>query len=112
MKKSACLIAALAVLVLPQAHARPDSPGSVYGVGNSSCGVWSTTRKNSPERDALMLLSWVEGYVTASILMSPRSFKQSDGVGVAVAVDNYCAKHPLDNIHSAAIDVVVSLAEP
>jgi len=77
-----------------------------YGQGNQSCGQW--TEKNKDLRDT-HLLTWVTGFVSGAGYTDTYSLRQTDSLGMAARIDQYCASHPLDTIAKAAGVLVVEL---
>jgi hypothetical protein len=86
---------------------------TIAGLGNSSCGTWTTARR---EQRAASYEQWVLGFlngigfksVSASGGGDPLNGLDTDAVWAWV--DNYCQANPLDPIWTAAVQL--SLEHP
>lgn len=99
-----CVLAAVSV---PAASAQSIK---VIGQGVATCGRWSAVRK---EGTGFGYEQWVVGYlsgVTAATAGKVNPLNNVDADGVWAWFDNYCQRHPLDTIASAAF--VFSVAHP
>lgn len=101
----------------PVAAADASQSYEILGVGSKSCGAWTIARRatiGTGVEDAYAYLSWIQGFLTA--LNYTRKFqtadisKHTDGHGMQVWVDNYCAKNPLANLDDAAFALAITLA--
>lgn len=109
--KPKTLATALIVLVGANGFERAEAI-SVRGAGQDSCGSWTMQRQGAETVEkgtvAVAQAMWVLGYVSA--FESPLGTSASiDNGGLFAWMDNYCAKHPLDNIAAAASHLVESL---
>jgi hypothetical protein len=87
----------------------------VIGLGNSSCGVWTSSRSG---QDALSLMTgagaqgWVHGYITAMSVESDRinaATHRTDPKGLDAWIDNWCRANPLRSIAKAAEALAIEL---
>jgi hypothetical protein len=77
----------------------------LIGVGLSSCGTWTTDRRNPSAQLALMDASWISGFLSGIGYVGEGGadpLKGMDANGVAAWVDNFCRAHPIDDIATAA----------
>jgi len=83
---------------------------TVYGPGNDSCGKWLDARAKEPNYSAFVQVysAWVLGYVTAYGNYGP-DLKRTDASAIDAWVDNYCRQNPLDNLNTAAKNLVEAL---
>jgi hypothetical protein len=83
----------------------------VLGAGTLACSQWTARSRISP--DGHIMMSWVQGYVSAyNFLYWPSGdiTSQTDSAGIAVSLDNYCAVHPSDTLGVATTSLLVDLA--
>ena len=90
------------------------APANVIGIGNNSCGDWTTAaRENGWTRVAYQ--AWLGGFVSGvNLNVSDRVGNLNEGTdvpGMTAWVDNYCAANPLDTVSSAAVALAVELIE-
>ena len=116
MKRVCQLVLFVAALSLPTVcETRPDQLGyGVLGEGTASCGEWTKVRAEKNSSSAFVSGAWVQGYLTAFNLYGPASndiTKGTDAEGVMAWVDNYCVQHPLDDLSTAADNLVVELSK-
>ena len=82
---------------------------AVLGQGNVSCGSWLNDRKGDDAR-ASSRTAWVLGYVTAfNQYGSKPEGDVSGGKGteeIMAWIDNYCGRHPGDNLYRASAALV------
>ncbi len=83
---------------------------AVVGIGNRSCGAWTTaTRTQSIERREFN--GWLMGFLSA--MNSTDKYKSiivaTDGFGYAAWVERYCAEHPLDTVYKASVSLLNEL---
>jgi hypothetical protein len=99
-------------LLLPIPKIAYAVPFTNLGEGNTTCGQWLDDRKASPDR-VLHEGAWTLGYVTAAsrfrAIGTPNFARGVDGHSVDHWLDNYCSTHPLDNIQTAADELVTEL---
>jgi hypothetical protein len=101
----------IALLLLASA---PDAYAfTTLGEGTMSCGEWVDRRRAEPKR-VLPEAAWVSGYVTAMArLDSAKTGREIarglEGAGLDHWIDNYCAAHPLENLETAAFNLVADL---
>jgi len=81
---------------------------AVLGQGNVSCGSWLNDRKG--EDAASSRIAWVLGYVTGfNQYGSKPEGDVSSGKGteeIMAWIDNYCGRHPGDNLYRASAALV------
>ena len=110
--KHALLVALLvAVTVLPHVEAKqalPQGQYKLYGAGTQSCGVWLEARRGV-STNWTSLGQWALGWVSAVGNYGVRTLRQTDADAIAAWLDNYCATHPLDNLATAAAQLVEEL---
>lgn len=78
----------------------------VYGVGGDFCGQWVTKRKGD---DWYSMGQWMLGYITAAQDQAGQEFKNTDSQSMAVWLDNYCQKYPLNEFLDGVRDLVKEL---
>jgi hypothetical protein len=105
----AALLSFVAVVALSWVQTSPAADDGrrpmIYGPGQASCGSWTDSRK-SVNLDSQIREAWVTGFVTGIELASPRIYSPTDGPGMFGQIDIYCLAHPLENLTSAAIDLL------
>ena len=75
----------------------------------ASCGKWIESRKNQDSDPMALLLSvWVSGFVSGAE-SSGSELKYIDPSARANWIDNYCKAHLLDDVASAAEQLVIEL---
>ena len=80
---------------------------AVLGQGNVSCGSWLNDRKG--EDAASSRIAWVLGYILYLINTSKPEGDVSGGKGteeIMAWIDNYCGRHPGDNLYRASAALV------
>jgi hypothetical protein len=85
----------------------------IYGAGNNSCGSWVVERQQKSDLSYIHS-SWVLGFFTGANHFLPLSkiyLKETDSAAMLVWMDKYCAEHPLEPIHQAAMTLVFTLRE-
>ena len=103
-------------LMLAAGQAAPTPPSAmVLGVGNVTCGKWTTAIHDPRGTDRLIYSAWITGYITSADAMSAREGEPSlleglDADAVNEWVGNYCAAHPLDHISRAGVRLFTELA--
>ena len=101
------LCLALAVIPLPDGA----KAWIVLGAGPNSCGQWTQDKAaNSNLRD--LDVQWLLGFVSAYNFYESAKGDETNGPdnqGLISWVDNYCAQHPLEQISTAAIELVTEL---
>ncbi len=104
--KNALLTMALVSTPLPSLSAQ-DYMTERHGA--TSCGNWIEARKNEDSDPLALLLSvWVSGFVSGSEFTGP-DLEYIDPAARANWIDNYCKEHPLDDIATAAEQLVIEL---
>ena len=87
---------------------------AVLGQGNVSCGSWLNDRKGD-DTNASSRTAWVLGYVTAfNQYESKPAGDVSEGKGteeIMAWIDNYCGRHPGDNLYRASAALVDELRQ-
>jgi hypothetical protein len=77
--------------------------------GAASCGKWIEARKNQDSDPMALLLSvWVSGFVSGAGSTGTQ-LKYIDPSARANWIDNYCKEHPLDDVATAAEQLVIEL---
>ena len=104
---------ALALLAAAQSLSPPSA--MVMGVGNVTCGKWTTAAKEPNGSDKYIYGAWIAGYMTAIDAASAREGEPSllEGLDTDALngwVGNYCAAHPLNHISTAAVSLFTELA--
>lgn len=78
------------------------------GAGGISCGKWTASRVSPMAPEKMMVVSWVQGFLSSLSLSTNRDLLGGrDFEALLGYVDNYCRAHPLDRI----ADATVSLAD-
>ena len=84
---------------------------AVLGQGNVSCGSWLNDRKG--EDAASRRIAWVLGYVTGFNQCGSKpegDVTRGKGTEEIMAwIDNYCGRHPGDNLYRASAALVDEL---
>jgi hypothetical protein len=104
------ILALSAAFVLPGWRAEAadkDGRYQMLGLGARSCGQWTADKHPSNVQDRLYFgdASWLLGYITAFNLLrwhGGNVASETDAVGMAAWVDNYCAANPTKDIATAA----------
>lgn len=105
---------AVALLIMNphSSHLGAHQPSMVYGPGTQSCGSWTKAKERS-NSEALVMQSWILGYVTgASAVMEAVAklpIAPTDSAGVLGWTSKYCSDNPLDSLPRAAASLVVEL---
>src|SRR5438270_11418301 len=77
---------------------------AVLGQGNVSCGSWLNDRQR--EDAASSRIAWVLGYVTAFNQYGSKPGGDVSGAKgteeIMAWIDNYCGRHPSDNLYRAS----------
>ena len=107
------LLLVLSLPVLSPLKANQEVPAGkypIYGPGQLSCGKWVEERANkqNPTVMGASMFGWVTGFVSGAGAVG-RDMKLTDGAGLLVFVDQYCAGHPLDSVANAARKLVEEL---
>lgn len=77
--------------------------------GTTSCGKWIEARKNAESDPVALLLSvWVSGFVSGAGFTGAE-LRYIDPAARASWIDNYCKVHPLDDVATAAEQLVIEL---
>lgn len=103
-------------LAAPPVGAPTQSGHAVYGVGNSSCGTWSTARRDETSRSPVagfkrdLFTTWIQGYLTASGAYADGDLRRVDADAVKVWVDRYCDSHPVETLNEASRALVAMLS--
>ncbi len=108
-KLSAIALAALISAISSNAISKQYG---VLGVGNRSCGAWTSDRKDNGW-PTLVELSWVEGFITAMDNNNAKintAMHATDSDGIASWIDNYCVAHPLDSLSAASEALAIEMA--
>ena len=104
LKGSTSLIAIVLTMLILAAPARAQ----IKGAGATSCGVWVQSRKDGSWS---VDLNWVLGFVSSyNHFVGRNIFGTSDAYAVAVWMDNYCQKNPLNTQYEGAIQLVSELS--
>ena len=101
----------------------------IYGPGHDSCGNWTATRgadANHPTEMAMHFAeqAWVLGLVTgmafarsmlalldgAEFYAKALAQKPTDYNAITLWMDQYCAAHPLEQVHQAAQTLFLELS--
>jgi hypothetical protein len=100
---------------VPSFAADPKGSFHILGAGNSSCGLWTSSRKANDAQEYI-LTGWVQGYITAinfsSAFDTGDITKSTDMSGVTAYIDNYCSANPLNTVSQAALSLVLKLSAP
>jgi hypothetical protein len=83
------------------------------GFGDQSCGSWAHERHTNSLR-SIAYMSWVLGVLSGvnlddNLLKRPDFLQNTDRDGVLGWMDNYCLSHPLDNLMSATVELIITL---
>jgi hypothetical protein len=104
-------LAAMLLFVSAAVHA-DGSDFAVFGVGNSSCGQWTSDRSSGNPISATMQLGWVQGFlsgVSFSFASQGKAVRLLDKEGVEARMTKHCREHPTDTIVTAAQDLALEL---
>ena len=86
----------------------PTNAGPIMGAGAQGCGGWVAVRFERTLRETtlrMVMLSWVQGYLTAALIDKPTSSFRVSPPGaesVALWLTTYCQQHPLDDVFTAS----------
>ena len=82
---------------------------AVLGQGNVSCGSWLNNGKGD-DAQASNRTAWVLGYVTAFNQYESKPAGDVSGAKgteeIMAWIDNYCGRHPSDNLYRASAALV------
>ncbi len=88
-----------------------SATGAVYGWGAESCGAWTEHRLHEQAFSA-DALQWVLGYVSANNVHANIDIaKGTDAEGMAAWIDDYCSKHPLDQLALATQSMLSEMVD-
>lgn len=120
-----CVLLFSVLMFLGSSAARAHGPlVDVLGAGSDSCGKYVTAyrdyRANGSGNEATFLAwrsaalfyqyqSWIQGYITAAAAFHRGHIQAIDGDALVVWVNEYCQKHPLQNIVDAANRLYIEL---
>ena len=111
--KSAATCLLLCGLLCSAATLRSASrpTGTIYGVGNHSCGKWLATEHDSDEM--FINHNWVLGWISAADHYAVHGgLRETDADAIVAWMDNYCRERPLKSVDDAAAALVRELAKP
>lgn len=81
----------------------------IHGLGTQSCSRWVSAMRID-DRDAARFSSWLGGYLTAYNIYGPEPtghiLRSSDWDGALAWMTNHCAANPLDDVSTAAAQLV------
>jgi hypothetical protein len=84
-----------------------------YGLGRNACGEWLNARRTAPEAWAVYS-SWLQGFITAVNDVVPQAhgdvLRGRNFTFVWSWMDEYCSKHPLENVHGAISSFMIEAA--
>lgn len=102
------LLAAAALVMATPAAAEAVT---VMGAGGMSCGHWTTSRRSPVAPEKMMVVSWVQGFLTSLALTTNRDLAGGRDFDALLGwVDNYCLAHPLESIADATVALADELA--
>jgi hypothetical protein len=107
MKKLAAVALALCCLASP-GNAKPDNY-HVRGSGALQCSLWTAQKDLAIGQ---LHKQWILGYVTAVNYGLQRDENIAPGLknaGLLAWVDDYCSKHPIEDITDAAATLIYEL---
>jgi hypothetical protein len=87
------------------------TPVMTLGPGANSCGTWVSERRQD-SLVSLQIQTWVLGFLTAYNEFVATDGQISRGVdvqGLMGWIDNYCQAHPLEDVESASVHLVLEL---
>lgn len=101
------LIALVPTVAAAQVPGEPPNDVIIGGMGSSSCGRWTTVRRERSEGHAWGYEQWLLGYISGVAVGNghPDVFNPLSGTdldGVWAWVDNYCRTNPLRLLVEAA----------
>lgn len=109
MKQYAVLTAIILAMPLhTPSMAQERHTTGIIGIGNSSCGSWTSWRSSTDMESFSMAFgarSWVAGYLTATAgeyEQINKAIHQVDSTGLEAWIDNWCRANPLRSIGEAA----------
>ncbi len=100
------VLGAVATLLCGPWLSSNQSDRTIYGAGTNSCAHWTETRKGN---DWFTAGQWVLGFVSAANQYSRTPPAASNARTIAEWVDNYCQKHPADDLSDASQALVTFL---
>jgi hypothetical protein len=90
-------------------------PVGILGVGNSSCGSWTSWKAGGDMASiakAAAAQGWAQGFITAMAVESAKvnvAIHKTDAAGLDAWIDNWCKSHPLSSIAKAAEALAINL---
>lgn len=91
----------------------------ISGVGVQSCGDWAANRQKVASKQTgadwneLVYVSWVQGFLSgfngAAWGAKSKTFGVPGPETITIYLDKYCREHPLDNLVSGSIELMVDL---
>jgi hypothetical protein len=94
----------LTVLAVALLTGSAEAGYNMMGPGVSSCGVWTSDRREPDSMIARMNISWILGFLSGvGYAGGPESnpLNGMDSRGVSAWMDNFCQANPLVNIGNA-----------
>ena len=84
----------------------------VYGIGQTSCGVWTAQAAKATARAEA--LSWVLGFVSGADAAAPAgaALKKTDSLAVEMWITQFCQQRPREMLSTAAAELVGTLRTP
>ena len=78
------------------------------GPGVESCGSWAKVHRSHQDFARFTQEAWVLGYFSAFSVWSkyPKILQSVDNSGIIEAITKYCTNNPLNDIESAADDII------
>ena len=107
MKKHVLLLLLLGATTFPLVTYAGATP-QIYGAGQGTCRFWTVAREypNGVEPDSV---GWIQGYVSATTVLSPDSFRKTDAQRIGISMDKICAGHPNKQISDATLELIGDL---
>ncbi len=114
MKRVSCLLFAAGLLVAPSLSQAADPKGefAVFGPGVRSCAEFRGL-VDSNSRDALLFISWFQGYLSRTNLVQDETYSVLpvvDANAAATLLYRVCANNPSASVERAADSLIALLA--
>ena len=105
-----------ASLVVPVSVPAEWIHGTVYGVGQTSCGRFIAAREEKDETALAVFTAWMEGFMTALTLFDERRHPGDfaggkDELSLLLWLENYCRANPLNDYFQAVTSLTNELIQ-
>ena len=96
----------------PAAAKNPQGEFQILGYGVKTCGFWLIERRKSKSSEALSMVTWITGFISAVNLYveGKKDFTSgTDLVGLSAWIDNYCQEKPHEELAKASAELIFAL---